>query len=76
MEPVTMLLLDFENGGVVMFREVLVHVLTAATLLIAKYWKDQRKVTITDRTAKIKCMCLMNKLATISRIGMGNANAF
>lgn len=35
--PRVMLLLDFEYAGVVLFKELLAHVLTAASMLIAKF---------------------------------------
>lgn len=34
-----MLLLDFEHGKVIICKELIAHMLTAATLMIAKYWK-------------------------------------
>lgn len=43
--------------------------LTAATLLVAKYWKYNRL----DSKGK-KYMCLMNKLTAINKFSLGNVN--
>lgn len=71
-----MLLLDFEHAGVVLLKDFLAHMLTAATLIIiAKPWKTQEKASVTDWIAKVKYMCLINKLTAIIKVRMGNTNA-
>lgn len=58
-----------------MHKEVLAHMLTAATLLIAKHWKSQENVTIADWVAKLKYICLINKLTATIKYRMGKTNA-
>lgn len=74
MNPRIMLWLDFHGGGVVILRELLAHILAAATLLIAKHWKMRRKVTMMDWIGKIQYMCLINKLTVIIKYRGGQIN--
>lgn len=71
--PRIMLLLDCECVRVVMFKEILAHMLTAATLLTAKHWKSE-EVTIREWIEKVKDMCLVNKLTAIIKYRTGNIN--
>lgn len=75
MNPRVMLLLDFEYGGVVTFKILLAHMLTAATLLIAKPWKSEKELQLMDWIEKIRYMCLVNKLTAIIIYRTGNATA-
>lgn len=43
-----MLLLDFNFGGIVVYKEVLAHMLTAASLLIAGNWKSEEDLSLSD----------------------------
>lgn len=54
--PRIMLLLDFEYGGIVAGKELLAHMLTVASLLIAKQWKSE--VKITDLIEKLRIIRL------------------
>lgn len=57
-----------------MFKELLTHMLTAATLLIVKYWKSDEEVTDREWIEKVKYMCLVNKLTAIIRYRAGKVN--
>lgn len=72
MDSRIMLLFDFDYAGVTMLRTLLSHMVSAGTLLVAKYWKAQLKLIITDWLRKISYMCLTNKLAAIKRFKKGN----
>lgn len=65
--PRVMLLLDSEYGRIIIGKELLAHILTAATLLIAKWWKLKEEVSVWEWIMKIRYMCLINKLTAIIR---------
>lgn len=49
--------------------------LTAASLLTAKFWKAQETVTIEDWIRKVNYICLVHKRTAISRFRAGNVDA-
>lgn len=55
-------------------RKLLVHMLTVATLLIAKQWKLE-EVKATDWIEKLRTVALMSKLSARTRYRAGNQTA-
>lgn len=69
-----MLLLDLQFGTIIMRRERLAHMLTAASLLIAKHCKSEEEVTLRDWIKKVTYMCLISKIIAIIRYRLGKYN--
>lgn len=67
--PRVMLLFDFKFAG------VMAHLLTAVSLLIAKFRKVQQMVAIEDWIRKINYIGFMHKLSAIIRYREGHVNA-
>lgn len=72
--PRVMLLLDFEFA-VVVYKPFLVHLLTAASLLTAKFWKAKEMVAIEDWIRKANYIGLIRKLTAVTRCREGHVNA-
>lgn len=72
--PRVMLLLDFQFGGIVVRKEILEHMLPAASLLITKYWKSRKEVSLREWLEMIRYMYLISKLTAIISYRMGKEN--
>lgn len=70
-----LLLLDFDFVGATVKRCILAYMLTAALLLVAKHWKTQEGLTISDWVLKLQSICTMSKLTAIMRFRNGQPNA-
>lgn len=68
------LLLGFEDSKLKKCKDFIAHLLTSATLLIAKRWDMTDVSAIKEWFSKIRYMCLLNKLSAMCTYGVGNVN--
>lgn len=67
-------LFDFSNMGSCKCKQLVTHMLTAVSLLIAQRWKSEELPNIGERLAKVQYLCLLNKLSAMCKLQTGDAH--